>query len=317
MVESPEAILFEPITTVDPDAPLENTNKPDDNTNKALEPELLLMKQQPITSSFRQTIKHLQSKGGFRSRFRGFSIYIVMNMIINVVAQMFSSLIPFVGTFIAPIIASVACAQLSLAWTHIVISDPSPKPWFRRVPAINTWKKVAGPTAILAIAHQLAVIVPVYFAISLGFSSAERGFDNGFDGRHAINASMSLGLIILSLAFSVFVVMPAQVVLTRVQASLLPDEAESIVPFDRSFNGKVIPAIIGGSGVIGMSDAWKSFDWNSRVRLVKAYVKVFAMQFALALVFFVIAGAQIALIIGKDLNKVFPGDGKAGQPVVV
>lgn len=309
MVESPEAIVFEPITTSDPDAPLDNNN------NKAVEPELLLMKQQPITASFRTTIKHLQSKGGFRARFRGFSVFVVYSIIVQWVSQTISIWIPFLF-FVAPIIASVLCAQLSLAWTHIVISDPSPKPWFRRVPSIKTWKKVAGPTAILAVAEQLAIVLPAYLAATSGFVGSPDDFANTTHAQRNIMVLKGFGVLVLSIALSLLVVIPANVTLTRVQASLLPDEVESIVPFDRSFGGKVIPEIVGGSGVIGILDAWKTFDWNSRVRLIKAYAKVMAMQFVLSILFFVVMGTQIALIIGKDLKKIFPGDGKDGDAVV-
>jgi hypothetical protein len=300
MVESPEAIVFEPLTTEDPDAPI----------NKPTEPELLLMKQQPITASFRTTIKHLQSKGGFRARFRGVSIFLVNVLLVNWVSGMLNIFVPFL---LAPIIATVVCAQLSLAWTHIVISDPNPKPWYRRVPSIKTWKKVAGPTAILAIAEQAAIVLPAYLAARFNFIGNPDDFANITNAERQIMVLKTFSVLALSLALAFLVVIPANVTLTRVQASLLPDEIESIVPFDRSFGGKVIPEIVGGSGVIGMRDAWKTFDWNSRVRLVKAYAKFLAMQFVLTILFFVTIGAQVALIVGKDLKKIIPGDGKDGE----
>ena len=129
-------------------------------------------------------------------------------------------------------------------------------------------------------------------------------------------ALKTLSVLALSVTLAFLVVIPANVTLTRVQSSLLPEEVESIVPFDRSFGGKVIPEIVGGSGVIGMLDAWKTFDWNSRVRLIKAYAKFLAMQFAISILFVVTIGAQIALIVGKDLKKIFPGNGKDGEAVV-
>jgi len=92
--------------------------------------------------------------------------------------------------------------------------------------------------------------------------------------------------------------------LTRVQASLLADSEETIVPFDRSFNGKVIPEIVGGSGAIGMLDAWKTFDWAARIRLVKAYFKVFLMQLAVAAVFLAIGIFEVVLVFRKSKTVV-------------
>lgn len=305
MVESPEEIVFEPLTTSDTDAPL----------NKTVDPEHLLMKRQPITASFRQTIRLLSSKGGFRARFRGISIFFVYTILVQWVSQMIS--IVRIPILISQVIAAVMCAQLSLAWTHIVISDPNPKPWFRRIPSIKTWKKVAGPTAVLALAEQLAVVLPVYLATKYGFVETPVNFADSTSHDRSIMALKAFSILALSLVLGFFVVIPATVTLTRVQASLLSDEHETIVPFDRSFGGKVIPEIVGGTGIVSMRDAWTTFDWNARVRLVKAYAKVFAMQVALGLFFGITIGTEISLIVGKDLKKIFPGDGKDGQAMVL
>ena len=301
MVESPEAIVFEPLATEDPDSPI-NKNPTD--------PELLLVEHKPVTSSFRKTIKHLQSKGGFRARFRGISIFALNAFVVNIISGMLNPILPFL---VAPIIATILCAQLSLAWTHIVISDPNPKPWYRRVPSIKTWKKVAGPTTVHVIAAQLAIVLPAYLATKFGFFGQA-------DPKTARDATVllfkGLSILIVSILLAVLIVIPANVTLTRVQASLLPEEVESIVPFDRTFGGKVIPEIVGGSGVVSMLDAWKTFDWNARVRLIKAYVKVFLMQTALSILFFAVIVGQLALIVGKDYEKIFPGNGKDGDEVV-
>jgi hypothetical protein len=300
MVESSDAILFQPLAIQDPDAPI----------NKATDPELMLAKPQPITASFRSTIRHLQSKGGFRARFRGISMFIVYTMLVHWISAILNVFIPFL---LAPIIATVVCAQLSVAWTHLVISDPSPKPWYRRIPSIRTWKKVAGPTAMLAVAHQIAIVLPAYVAATFNFLGQPDDFANTTAAQRWIIGLKVLSIFTLSLALAVLVVIPANVTLIRMQASVLPDEVESVVPFDRSFGGKVVPEIVGGSGIIGMLDAWKTFDRNARVRLFKAYAKVFAMQLAIAVLFFSVIGAEVAMIVGKNMNELFPGDGKASM----
>lgn len=300
MIESPETIVFEPLAADEPDAAI---NKP------VTDPDLV--QQQFITSSFRTTIRHLQSKGGFRARFRGLSMALVYGFVLNLISRILNLFVPF---FLAPIIASVICAHLYLGWTHIVISDPNPKPWYRRIPSIKMWKKVAGPTAILAVAQQAAIALPMHLAATFNFIGKPDDFVNTTNGQRWIMVLEIFLVLALSLALALLVVIPAAVVLIRVQASLLPDELESIVPFDRSFGGKVNPEIVGGNGVIGMLDAWKTFDWNSRVRLVKAYAKVLSMQFALSVLFCLTLGVEIVLIVGKDLKKVFPP--KDGENII-
>jgi len=290
MVESPQALLYEPLDTIDPDAPI----------NKNADPELVLVKQKPITSSFRATIKHLQAKAGFRARFRGIALYVVYSIVLSSVAKFIGVFLPFGLHIIAPIFATVLLANASLAWTHIVISDPSPKPWYRRLPERRMWKKVAGPTAMLAIAEQLAIVIPVALAGACGLGDINPGTAHDMaPGEARIVALKGFGLLALSAVLGLGLVIPANVTLTRVQASLLADDQESIVPFDRSFGGKVIPEIVGGSGVVSNLDAWKTFDWSARIRLIKAYVKVFFMQFALTMLFIGVAIAQIVLVIGK------------------
>ncbi|KAG9231311.1 hypothetical protein BJ875DRAFT_123112 [Amylocarpus encephaloides] len=293
MIENPqEAIAFEPLPTNDTDGSL----------NKA--PEVQPTKPRPITSSFRMTIQLLQSKGGFRSRFRGFGMFFVYAFATNVVATIVSS-IPFVHRGLATVIAMVLCAQLSLAWTLIVISEPSTKSWRARIPGLKTWKKVAGPTAIVAVTEQIAILIPLYFAMAMGLAEKDprQMVDNKETGAWI---GKSIATIVMALVIAFFIVIPANVSLTRVQASLIPEDEETIVPFDRTFNGKVVPEIVGGSGVLGLLDAWKTFNWDVRIGLIKAYVKVFFMQVGLIVVFGLVLLAQAFFIAGKDIYKIFP-----------
>jgi len=300
MIESPpEAIVFEPLPTDDTDATL----------NKNINPEAQAVKPKPITASFRATLRLLQQKGGFRARFRGLSVFLVNNIAISWVAQ-FMSMLPFVPRSAGSVVAAVLCAQLSLAWTQIVISEPSPKMWFRRLPSTKTWRKVAVPTAVLAIAEQVTVLIPIYLAFISGIGDKLQTPDQIANiGSHQAwiitLKGLSIGALAIVLGF--LLVVPADVALTRVQASLLADSEETIVPFDRSFNGKVIPEIVGGSGAIGMLDAWKTFDWAARIRLVKAYLKVFLMQLAVAAVFLAIGIFEVVLVFRKS-TKVVDGE---------
>lgn len=119
----------------------------------------------------------------------------------------------------------------------------------------------------------------------------------------------AIAILLLGLVLAFLVVIPANVTLTRVQASLLVDTEETIVPFDRSFGGKVVPEIVGGSGMIGMLDAWTSFDWAARTRLIKTYLKVIGMQIAVTFLFTMCLVSQLFIIAGKDWSKLVPEDG--------
>ncbi|RJE16779.1 hypothetical protein PHISCL_10884, partial [Aspergillus sclerotialis] len=65
-------------------------------------------------------------------------------------------------------------------------------------------------------------------------------------GRKDLYAVGGQGILGFSLMVALFVLLqiPATVTLVRVAASMLPEEDETIVPFDRTFGGKTTPAII-------------------------------------------------------------------------
>ena len=86
-----------------------------------------------------------------------------------------------------------------------------------------------------------------------------------------------LVLVLCGFLVAVFVFFPANVILARVAASVLPEEEATILPFDRTFGGRV------ASGErLKMFDAWKSFTWEAIGRVVKIYVKVFLLQAMIA-----------------------------------
>lgn len=302
MIESRQAILFEPLASEDPDAA---------KNDQKFEPELMLVKQQPVTASFRSTIKHLRSRGGCGSRFRGFASFLFYNFTISNVAAGLSAL-SFIPHHTAPVIAAVVCSQLQMLWTHVVITEPSAKRWFQRVNISGrNWKILAVPTAVLAIAEQLTIIFPAYLFLSYGLDESmtpeKLAALSCNEAKLTVLKYLSVGILFLVHAF--LVVIPANVSLTRVQASLLAENEETIVPFDRSFGGKVVPESQGGSGAIGMVDAWKTFDWNSRIRLIKAYAKAFAMQIVLTFLMAGVVVFEMIAITGGDFQKYIPDNG--------
>ncbi|KAM3065367.1 hypothetical protein ACMFMG_011509 [Clarireedia jacksonii] len=290
MIESPQETLFEPVKSDDPDA------KVDPLANEAC-----LVKQPLITSSFRSTILHLRSKAGKLSIFRGLSVSLVSGMVYNWYIGVFSSFLPMI---VAPFIATVLSAPFYLAWTNIVISNPSPLYWYKRMPTMAAIQKVMVPTAHFALAKELTIMLPVYLAKSYGIHKMQPEDCMNMD-KHEFTLTFAKALSVLflagALAFSIYI--PANVILTRVQASLLAESEETIVPFDRTFSGKVVPEVGGGSGAIGMLDAWRTFDRSSRMRLLKAYGKVFAMEVALGFLFLGVMISEVFMIVGNDFQK--------------
>ncbi|QSZ29971.1 hypothetical protein DSL72_004489 [Monilinia vaccinii-corymbosi] len=298
MVESPQAILFEPLASEDPDAKL-------DHKGDAVEPELLLVKQQPITSSFKSTIKHLRARAGEGSYLRGIGMYVVKCFVFDLQISFFSTFLPHI---LALPLATILCAPFALAWTHIVISNPSPLPWYKRMPNIASIKKVMPATAIYALAREAVYFFPGCLAISFGLFESKPS--NMSPQELKTMGLQTASVVILAGVLAFLVLIPAIVTLTRVQASLLAENEESIVPFDRTFGGRVSE-----DGVLGIVDAWRSFDWSSRVRLLTAYFKAAAMDIAVGVFFAMVLLSEVILIIGVDRKKIILADGFDGQPI--
>lgn len=272
-----------------------------DETDKSIE-EVTVIHEKPVTSSIRQTLRLL---GGLRGRLRGAGIatiyFVLHNLITGLVSRVLSLLfVPQYSWSFAPIVATIILARLHMTWTHIMITDVSPVSWYRRVPkGRNYFKILLVPSAIFAVLEHLTVMLPAMVYTTLGpvpepnqeLTSAELRFEL-LRIAAAVATSAFVGIALL---------LPATVTLARIEASLLPDDVETIVPFDRSLGGSAVNAVgLGKMNLRALYDgAWRSFDRSSRIRLLFFYVKYFAIQVMIVVGFIAIITAQV-LLIGKD-----------------
>lgn len=281
------------------------TPKPDDEENDL---EIPVPHPKPITSSLRTTIAHLRARAGRWSRFRGLRMYVMTIMAIQLVVSLLSSVLGgwnLVSSAIGRFIAEILLANLMVAWVHIVISEPSSKRFFQRIPGRKTWINIAPVAALRSLASQVALFTP--FAIGCAMKIYKDGgavnpilISEGVSTTKAVGGAVAVAAT--RLVLYLLVEMPVNVIFIRVAASMLPEEDEAIVPFDRSFGGKVTPQIVGGAGKIGIVEAWRSFDWASRVRFVKVAVKVFLMETAVVFLFFLVLGLEVFFLLGDAFN---------------
>lgn len=304
MIETPTATAFktEGTDSDEIDAPLLSEDQKSEKS-KLVEADLFLVKQKPITSKIRTTIKHLRAQAGPLARFRGLHVSIIYHLLHGGIVGFFAAHVvshPIARPFIA-VLASIALCRLQMTWTHIVISNPSNKSWFRRIPSRAAVRNILVPTAVFAIAEQAAIYVPGALFVLASQAFNEEIHENVARAQNIALLEMFLiGLI--GIGIFVLVVIPADVTLKRVQASMLPEEDESIVPFDRTFAGKVKPEILGGSGAVSMLDAWKSFDRSARLRLMKLYLKVILVSVFTTIMFIMVLVGELRLIMGDKFN---------------
>lgn len=288
----------------DPNAPLPYEKE----SASLIEQEVLIVKTKPITSKLCATIRHLRTRAGFFSRFRGLHVLAIYGFTFHLMSHLFLKFVPhsiFTRSAVTIITSTLLC-RLNATWTHIVISEPSEKRWYKRVPSSAAFRQLAGPTFIAVLAEQIAVLVPLIMAHAFGLEQYARDPSKFGNAGPDVRASIvtQAGIVLLTGLFNVlFIVIPAHASLRRVQASILPEEHEAIVPFDRTFGGKVMPEIVGGSGRISIREAWKSFDSEALFRLYKVYAKVAFMQSVLFMVYTAVMVGEMRLILGDQMDK--------------
>lgn len=302
MVESPTAtaVTARPVQSDEVDAPLLSA---DEKKTSSTEPELFYVKTKPITSKIRTTIKHLVAEAGPWSRFRGLQVALLYHFAHQMVFQLFTWAFghQMLAQSFAAIATAVVLARFQMLWTHVVISAPSEKKWYHRLPSNEDVTKIILPTAAWAFAEQVAIYVPVtlFFAFNLeGYFENRADFGKYSDMQQKSVMLASFTVLMSGIITAALIVFPAHVSLKRVHASLLPEENDTIVPFDRTFGGKVQPEIVGGKGVVSMLDAWRTFGWAARLRLVALYAKIMAIQLATAVAFVLLAVFEVRMING-------------------
>ncbi|KAE8368028.1 hypothetical protein BDV27DRAFT_122898 [Aspergillus caelatus] len=249
----------------------------------------------PITSGLRSAVKHLGARGGIWSYFRGFRMYLAFTGWDLGLGFLLPSFVPvtthsLISLFVGRFVASMLLATWHMAWVHLVIADQSPKSSYRRMLGLRYWPRIA-PAAALYNGLMCATS-------SLPIAAAELSkwpVMNVTTPRPEKFLGFLVKGILPAILFLVLSI-PARAIFTRVAASMLPEEDDPIVPFDRRFGGKVKPATVGGdSGHLSLQDAWTSFDRAACIRYVKVTLKVLAIEVALGVVGILLIMGEVTL----------------------
>lgn len=295
IIEDPSPPAYEPVSLNEPSR--------DAHDHMAPQPDEALGQSAATTSSFRATYRAVYAIGGWKSLFRGYQFYLPATIATGMCYGIFGGL--GIPSPIAAPIAAIAMAPLWTGWVHAVISVPSSKTFSQRLlPFSQIFRAVALPLVLYFFAAELSNFVPLLLAAAMGMTifedpSGSPDSRNGtFRAPDHNDAWKAIVVLVAAAVLKVFVAIPAHVVLVRVQASLLPEDDETIVPFDRTFQNRLEPAIIGGLGHVTVKDAWATFSRASWTRLIKLYVKIFLAGFAAWLLWLVVVIPELAIIVG-------------------
>ena len=261
-------------------------------------------------------MQRLHRIGGFRARWRGLGLSILYNLLHFVFTNLISNLLAFglIGEALTYVFVSLGLARVHMAWTHSMIANPSAKPWFRRLPARRDCKVLLLPTLVYAAAWQATHILPFVVALALGLvgpgAHEARMAASECPKEMMVHVLKALAVPATYIFVGLAILFPASVTLTRIEATLLPEDQETIVHFDKAaIVGDTNLSVRGASKALFLQ-AWRSFDRASRWRLVKLYVKMVLAQIA---VLFVAAHLIVAelYVLGPERVAVFMKSGAA------
>ncbi len=199
----------------------------------------------------------------------------------------------------------LALVQLSTVWVVVSISSPSPKPFYRRLPPLRRYLRAACPRShLLACSRRRGYLrscadsqllhLPIWSPkqpnevhASTVTPSGRAGHPSRQRGSHVL-----LRNPVRRLYFAAF----------RPPSS--PEE-DAIIPFDRSFDGTLEPALVGGKGFVTMKDAFALSRVHPGFGSTALYMKIFLASMAVYAVFGVILFLEfLALGAFKSENRV-------------
>ncbi|KAI1365817.1 hypothetical protein F5Y08DRAFT_302762 [Xylaria arbuscula] len=225
-----------------------------------------------LTSSIRRMHELVKQTDHMWLRQRGLGVLTVYHLANSLIAIPLRA-IPHVPGFLCDAVAVLLTIQLHTVWVHVIITPPTSKPfWERILPFSAVFEATAAASLIYCATTKLSVFAPWLEAQVLSASFADSWVLR--ETSDVWKLLLSIGLFI---AIQAFACAPALVVLTRIQASLLPEGEGTIIPVDRTFGVEKEPGKYSETEGLTIFEALKSFN-GSWKRFYMLCVKIFFLD---------------------------------------
>lgn len=261
----------------------------------------------PVTASIRATDRLMASTGGLFARFRGIFVLAVAQFSAAFLADIFTGVIGSLLSPVGSLLALLATVQFSTGWVHIVMSHPTEKSNWKRIPSFKrTFDATWQPMVLYWAAFEITRWIPMLLGFVLNYhlpKLTDRGDGLSLEV-HDGDIWKAILLLATRTILSFVILIPAKIVLFRIQASLLPEDDDPVVPFDRSFQQQVDPAVVDGKGYATMAIAWSTLTPSALRRIVRLQVKIIGVMIGFMLLWLLVWIPQVFLAFSlADKNK--------------
>lgn len=205
-----------------------------------------------------------------------------------------SRLVPDLKITVAEVLTFLILSSWTTAWVHVVITQPTLRIWYRRLPPFFATLRATWRPIICVVFTEFVIwkVIPRPIRYAAGMYVTEYQRPSGFVTSDKIVRTLSWILVhAADLLFSV----PLHMTLVRIQASLLPEDEDPIVTLDRTFglngNNGLQPGLLAQPrGALTFQEAWRSVTWAELRRMIVLHAKFVLVQGAIAVVFWTVVG---------------------------
>lgn len=189
------------------------------------------------------------------------------------------SLIPYMPSFVASVIASLAATKFETAWTISAVSSQRDGYLWKKLPSYLTILKATavpllGETIFLEAINFVALLPLGKRTGSVDPTGVIPHFSKGNKGVSLVFA------MLLYLTLFICLMVPTDVILTRTRVSMISKDAKTLVPLDSLIRSQKVEEM----GFMSWTHALRTLSRETWARVVKVYAKVLAITFMAAVV---------------------------------
>jgi hypothetical protein len=269
-------------------------------TDVDVESTLAPVPHKPITHGLRATLRHLRRVGGFFAYWRGLHISIMYGLSYAFLSNILSSVIfgrGLFGNVVVSMLTSLLLVRLHMLLTHRMIAYPRTESSMLALVPRTLCKPLILPTLAYAAAQQAMLLLAHLLDLSNSPDNALRAIETNDTAQLASLTLRVLAVLLSAGVMAFYVLLPARATLTRVEAFLLPEDAQPLVPL--AFDVDLTAC---GSSRALFAAAWRSFDTPARLHMLKLYAKILGLQTVVSVFGMMVMAGQVYLIRGDSLG---------------